>query len=222
MIFLTYLITGGRRFLMVLLGVGVAICVIVLSMVCTNYLCCYAIYSCCYIQNRAKEIQDINRKWYSMKCARPCNKTCATLAMASWTLLVVAVIVWSIMLNFVVPQFNFHIHTLVLGLNPFVIEFPAVAFPLVMCNFTCSVFRVNMLVSRSIKSLCPGFKKEHFRITPTLVDDSTRVQEFTNEDIEDEIKSQGTEMLKSEAQKHVVNKFDEKLGEKMGFKKKGK
>ena len=78
-----------------------------------------------------------------------------------------------------------------------------------------------MLVSRSIKSLCPGFKKEHFRIKPTLVDDSTRVQEFTNEDIEDEIKSQGTEMLKSETQEYVVNKFDEKLGEKMGFKKRG-
>ena len=97
-------------------------------------------------------------------------------------------------------------------------EFPAIAFPLVICNFTCSVFRV--LISRSTKSLCPGFKKEHFRIKPTLVDETTRVQEFTNEDIEDEIKSQGTEIVKREAQKYVVNKFDEKLGEKLVFKTK--
>ena len=165
-----------------------AISVVLLSVLCANYLCCK--YSCCYIQNRAKEIQDINRKWYSMKCARPCRKACAKLAMVSWTLLVSAVIVWSVMLNFVVPQFNFHIHTLVLGLNPFVTEFPAIAFPLVICNFTCSVFRVNMLISRSIKSLCPD-SEEHFRNKATQGSEKTRVRNSQTKILRTKLRARG-------------------------------
>ena len=126
-----------------------------------------------------------------------------------------AVIGWSVMLNFSLP--NFDMSTLVIGLNPFFKTFPSVTFPMVACNFTCSVFRINMLVSRSIKSLCPGFKKPHFRIRPSQGDEQTTVQEITGEDVLDEVKARGTEYLKSEAQKYVVHKIDKKLGEKMGY-----
>ena len=187
----------------------------VLSVMCTKYLCCYGMYECCYVRFRKKDIQNANRKWYATRCVRPCTKTCAKVAMTSWTLLVIAVIGWSVMLNFVVP--NFDMSTLVIDLNPLVMTFPSIALPLVACNFTCSVFRINMLVSRSTKALCPGFKTQHFRIKPSQVDEETTVQDITGDDIEDEVMARGSEMLKSEAQKYVVRKVDEKLGEEMGY-----
>ena len=49
------------------------------------------------------------------------------------------------------------------------------------------------------------------------MDEETTVQDITGDDIEDEVMARGSEMLKSEAQKYVVRKVDEKLGEEMGY-----
>ena len=116
-------------------GVGVAICVIVLSMVCTNYLCCYAVYTIVVIFKIVPKIQDINRKWYSMKCIWPCNKTCATLAMASdaacrsWLCRLCLILLYHNSTFIFIP---WHLVSTLFD------KFCAVAFPLVVCNFTCS------------------------------------------------------------------------------------
>ena len=215
-------IPGFEIFQIVILIVGAAISVIVLSTLCTKYICCYGIYSCCFVCGREKERQMRNKLWYSKKVVAPCNKTCGIFAAVAWTTLVLVVIVWSIGLNFIIP--NFEISTIFFGLSPFSIKFPSILFPVIACNFACSVFRLNMLLSKAIKSICPGYKKINYQIKPKLsssdINEDTKVQTITSEDIGDELKDRMKNKITSEAQKYVVNKVDEKLGKKMGFNKK--